>query len=123
MLAPPEWGQCLAILFPVRNSNILTIFSNIGHIVPETLHQLADVISESQSKDQNHGNDNQGGNYLRTAGSASRQELDGLLIPLLSDALTPEQKRNKVHNLLAKLRRQGTIANTGTRRDSRWELL
>lgn len=61
--------------------------------------------------------------YLRTAGSASRQELDDLLFPLLSDALTAEQKRNKVHNLLAKLRRAKTVINAGTRRNSRWTLL
>lgn len=61
--------------------------------------------------------------YLRTAGSASRRELDDLLFPLLSDALSAEQKRNKVHNLLAKLRRAKTVENAGTRRNSRWTLL
>ncbi|MGO1567930.1 MAG: ATP-binding protein [Brachybacterium sp.] len=53
----------------------------------------------------------------------ARQTRRSHVFPLLSDALTSEQKRNKIHNLLAKLRRTGQIANTGSRRNSRWEPL
>lgn len=56
-------------------------------------------------------------------GALPLDKLDDHLFPLLSDALSAEQKRNKVHNLLAKLRHTDTVTNAGTRRKSRWTLL
>ncbi len=61
--------------------------------------------------------------YLKQYGGASRAEIDELLRPYLHDSLNPVQKRDKVTNLLAKLRRTGQIHNTGTTHRSRWELV
>lgn len=60
--------------------------------------------------------------YLAGAGTASRHEVNQLLLNKLSDALTNEQKLKKVANLLTKLRRQGLIVNTGTRAAPQWKL-
>lgn len=61
--------------------------------------------------------------YLRQFGSASRLEIDDLLRPYLHDSLDPAQKRNKVTNLLAKMRRTGQIRNAGSTPRPRWELV
>ena len=47
--------------------------------------------------------------YLRRRGRATRAELDSIVSPSLSVELTEEQKRNKVKNLLAQMRREGVI--------------
>lgn len=60
--------------------------------------------------------------YLEEFGSASRAEVDQLLYPQLSDALDPDQKRNKVKNLLAGMRQDGLIRNAGTRPSPKWVL-
>lgn len=53
--------------------------------------------------------------FLTRSGGASRQDIDVLLKPILSDALTDEQKANKISNLLARLRRDQKIRNEGSR--------
>lgn len=60
--------------------------------------------------------------YLAGAGTASRKDVNQLLLDKLSDALTAEQKLKKVANLLTKLRRQGVIVNTGPRAAPQWQL-
>lgn len=60
--------------------------------------------------------------YLRKFGHVSRQEVDQLLLPKLSDALDPAQKGNKISNLLTKLRRKGDIVNTGSDRHPQWQV-
>lgn len=60
--------------------------------------------------------------YLAGAGGASRQDINDLLWDKLSDALDDRQKRNKVMNLLTKMRRNGQIRNAGTRSQPRWML-
>lgn len=60
--------------------------------------------------------------YLAGAGVASRHEINELLWDKLSDALDDRQKRNKVMNLLTKMRRTGQIRNAGTRSKPRWVL-
>lgn len=60
--------------------------------------------------------------YLAGAETASRHEVNQLLLNKLSDALTTEQKLKKVANLLTKFRRQGLIVNTGTRAAPQWTL-
>jgi len=60
--------------------------------------------------------------YLAAAGTASRKDVDRLLLNKLSDALTPDQKVKKIANLLTKLRRQGLIINTGPRAAPQWKL-
>ena len=59
---------------------------------------------------------------LERAGSATREDINALLIPLLPGVLTADQKLNKVSNLLSRLRREGSIRNTGSRTRPRWEL-
>lgn len=58
--------------------------------------------------------------FLSRSGGASRQDIDVLLRPILSDALTAEQKTNKISNLLAQLRRDGAIRNAGSRKQPTW---
>lgn len=58
--------------------------------------------------------------YLTKFGSASRQEIDKLLLNRLSDALDSEQKQNKIGNLLTGMRVRGLITNAGTRRTPKW---
>lgn len=53
--------------------------------------------------------------YLQQYKRASRQELNDLLLPKLSDALSLDQKQNKVRNLIQSLRREGVIRNVGYR--------
>lgn len=60
--------------------------------------------------------------FLQRNGSASRADVDAVLVSLLPEMLTAQQKRNKVANLLSKLRAEGTIRNAGTRSHPRWEL-
>ncbi|MFC0279401.1 RNA-binding domain-containing protein [Falsigemmobacter intermedius] len=60
--------------------------------------------------------------YLRKFGNADRAELDRLLTDKLSEALSAEQKRDKISNLLTKLRRQGSILNAGSRSKPEWRL-
>lgn len=60
--------------------------------------------------------------YLEKFGQASRQEIDQLLLPKLSDALDQAQKVSKISNLLTKLRRKGDIVNTGSDRMPRWKI-
>lgn len=61
--------------------------------------------------------------YLRQYKEASRQELDDLLLPKLSDVLTFKQKRDKIRNLLQALRREGRLRNLGGRQSSLWTLV
>ena len=60
--------------------------------------------------------------YLRQYRKATREELDQLLLDKLSDALSDQQKRNKVRNLLQEMRRDGTIRPTGPRKTAEWVL-
>lgn len=61
--------------------------------------------------------------YLETFGTATRREINELLLDKLSDALSDQQKYNKVSNLIAKLRRRGTIVNTGSDAAPCWRLV
>jgi ATP-dependent DNA helicase RecG len=58
--------------------------------------------------------------YLTKFGSASRQEIDKLLLSKLSDALDSTQKQNKIGNLLTGMRIDGVITNAGTRKVPKW---
>lgn len=60
--------------------------------------------------------------YLSRAGAASREEVDDLLLPLLPEGLDIEQRRQRISNLLAKLRREGQVRNAGSCGQPRWEL-
>ncbi len=60
--------------------------------------------------------------YLTQFGSASRQEIDKLLLSKISDALDSTQKQNKIGNLLTGMRLDGLIKNTGSRKVPQWIL-
>ena len=60
--------------------------------------------------------------YLAKFGEASRADINKLLLDKLSEALTEKQKGNKISSLLTKLRRQGTIVNTGSDTAPSWQL-
>jgi ATP-dependent DNA helicase RecG len=55
------------------------------------------------------------GDYIRQYSAATREDIDKLLMPKLSEILTDDQKRNKIHNLLGKMKRDGIIRNQGGR--------
>ena len=59
--------------------------------------------------------------YLDGASSASRRDINELLWDQLSDALNDSQKRDKIKNLLSKMRVAGQIQNAGSRQRPRWE--
>ncbi|MBS1560118.1 MAG: putative DNA binding domain-containing protein [Bacteroidetes bacterium] len=60
--------------------------------------------------------------YLKKFGSAKRQKFNRLLEGKLSDLLTPDQKRMKIHNLLQKLQREGKIKVDGSTKAAVWRL-
>ena len=58
--------------------------------------------------------------FISANKGASRKEIDDLLLPILSDALDPKQKHQKISNLIASLRRRGQIENVGVRTSPKW---
>lgn len=61
--------------------------------------------------------------FLKKYGSASRADLEGLVLDKLSEVLDKEQKRNKFRNLLyAMSRKDKTIVKTGGKRKGLWVL-
>lgn len=60
--------------------------------------------------------------YLEKFNQSSRAELNALLFQKLSEALSQEQKINKINNLITKLRRNRIIVNMGSDRFPRWRL-
>ena len=58
--------------------------------------------------------------YIYKFNSASRKDIERLLLDKLSDMLSRSQKQAKISNLLTSLRQQGMIVNEGTDRNSRW---
>ena len=61
--------------------------------------------------------------FIKQYGSASRKDIDDLLLNKLSDALSEQQKLNKIKNLLyAMSRKDKTIKNIGSDRKPAWVL-
>lgn len=61
--------------------------------------------------------------HIKTFGSASRQDIDELLMNKLSDSLDEKQKLNKIHNLLNTMsRKDKTIRNEGSAKKPQWVL-
>ncbi len=56
-------------------------------------------------------------------GTASRNEIDTLLLDKLSDVLSESQKRNRIRNLLFEMSKDGTIKNTGSNKYPKWILV
>ncbi len=60
--------------------------------------------------------------YLEKYERASRKDLDSLLLPKLSELLTPEQKQHKIKNIIQTLRRNDAIRNIGSNKSPSWIL-
>ncbi|MDD4803542.1 MAG: hypothetical protein PHF24_11510 [Syntrophomonas sp.] len=61
--------------------------------------------------------------HIKTFGSASRQDIDELLMNKLSDTLDEKQKQNKIHNLLNTMsRKDKSIRNKGSAKKPQWVL-
>ncbi len=60
--------------------------------------------------------------YLRKYGQATRQEIDDLLLPKLPEVLDPDQKANKIRNLMQVMRRDGVIHREGPKSKSFWRI-
>ena len=59
--------------------------------------------------------------YINKYGSASKQEIEKLITDLLPDILDKNKKKNKVRNIIyAMSKKDNTIENKGTRRNSEW---
>lgn len=58
--------------------------------------------------------------YVAKNGGSDRRGIDELLLPLLPDVLSEAQKKNKVSNLISKLRRAGSLENRGSRGRPWW---
>jgi len=59
--------------------------------------------------------------FIKRYGSASREEIDDLLLKKLSDVLSEKQKQNKISNLLyAMSKKDKIIKNDGSRRVPKW---
>ncbi len=58
--------------------------------------------------------------FIDQYGSATRQDIDDLIIDKLSDILNQSQKKNKIGNLLGKMKRAGLIKNLGSLTAPKW---
>lgn len=59
---------------------------------------------------------------IKHHGSMKRKDIDNLLWAKLPDWMSDEQKKNKINNLLAELRKENKIINKGTDNNSKWEI-
>lgn len=58
--------------------------------------------------------------FINQYGSATRREIDSLIMDKLPEIFDQTQKKNKIGNLIAKMRRDGMIRNMGTDRTPKW---
>lgn len=61
--------------------------------------------------------------HLRSMGPTTRQGLEQLLLPMLPQALPPQQKLNRVKNLLAEMSREKTVKSLGGGPKAVWSLV
>lgn len=61
--------------------------------------------------------------YLTRYHSASRADINKLLLPKMHEALNESERLSKVGNLLSSLRAKGKIVNRGSRSMPRWEMV
>lgn len=62
-------------------------------------------------------------NFLKEYNSASRKDIDALLLDKLSDILNQKQKQNKIRNILAEMSKEGLVKNTGSYKYPNWILI
>ena len=58
--------------------------------------------------------------FIGRYGSATRSEIDTLIVDKLPEILDLTQKKNKIGNLISKMRRAGLIQNEGSQKTPRW---
>lgn len=58
--------------------------------------------------------------FIDKYGTASRQEIEQLIIDKLPEILGEKQKKNKIGNLISKMRREGLISNKGSDKAPKW---
>jgi ATP-dependent DNA helicase RecG len=58
--------------------------------------------------------------FLDRYKSATRQDIDSLIIDKLSELLNEQQKQNRVGNLLGMMKREGLIENRGSKKKPQW---
>lgn len=58
--------------------------------------------------------------FIERYGSATRSEIDSLIEDKLPEILDHIQKKNKIGNLISKMRRAGLIQNEGSQKTPRW---
>ena len=62
--------------------------------------------------------------FIKKNGSATRKEIDDLVLSKLPEVLTEKQKKDKINNLLAEMSSNlRVIENSGSRKFSRWILV
>lgn len=61
--------------------------------------------------------------HLRSMGPTTRQGLEQLLLPMLPQVLPPQQKLNRVKNLLAEMSRERTVKSLGGGPKAVWSLV
>ena len=60
-------------------------------------------------------------NYLEKYKSATKSDLDKLILDILPEVLDEQQKKNKLRNILYSMsKRDASIKNTGTNRKPIW---
>lgn len=60
--------------------------------------------------------------FIEKFGSATRKEIDAVLLSKLSALLTDDQKTNKINSLITKMRRNDLIKNLGSDRKPLWKI-
>jgi len=60
--------------------------------------------------------------FIRENGSASRKDINDLILNKLREILTEKQKKSKINNMLTEMSRRGIIVNTGSRKRPQWVL-
>ena len=59
--------------------------------------------------------------FIEKYGSASRKDIDDLLLDKLSNVLSEKQKKAKINNLIYEMaNKQKTIKNSGSRKQPKW---
>lgn len=60
--------------------------------------------------------------FIKENGSASRKDINDLILNKLREILTEKQKKSKINNMLTEMSRKNIIVNTGSRKRPRWVL-
>jgi len=60
--------------------------------------------------------------FIKENGSASRKDINDLILNKLPEILTEKQKKSKINNVLTEMSRKDSIKNTGSRKRSQWVL-